>query len=124
MHLIKLDGKSIIRQISALERLINIYADKKKSVAGTLLNEYWTEDIGLTMPALIGRDLYQGSFGNIEWNNCNMKTKFTHYKQNLRVEVVVGDYEQIFLFCSEDEIAFYLEFLRDVQNTYIKNNGA
>ena len=115
LYKIKLNASKIAKQISTLEKLKIIYSDKKTSIAGKTLDEYWREDIILTMPALIGQDQTRGEFGDIEWKEYDLTMRFTHFKQELRVEVNFDEYKQIFLFCSEKEIENYLDFLRYVQ---------
>ena len=115
LYKIKLNASKIAKQISTLEKLKLIYSNKKTSIAGYLLGEYWREDINLTMPALIGQDRLSGGFGNIEWKEYDLTMRFTHFEQELRVEVNFDDYKQIFLFCSEKEIENYLNFLRSIQ---------
>jgi hypothetical protein len=114
MYEIKLNPNCITKQISALERLKVIYADKKTVVAGKKMNDYWRENINLTMPAIIGRDRLRGEFGDIEWKESNLTMCFSQYKQELRVEVNFDEFKPIFLFCSEQEIDDYLSFLKSV----------
>jgi hypothetical protein len=115
MYQVKLYASDITRQIYALESLRKVYNEKKKSILGTQLSDYWKEDINLSMPALIGKDRLRGEFGDIEWKEYNLTMRFTQFKQELRVEVNFDDYKQIFLFCSEEEIGNYLAFLRSIQ---------
>lgn len=116
LYKIKLNTREIASQISTLEKLKIIYSDKKTSIVGKSLDDFWKEDINLTMPALIGHDRLQDGFGDIEWKEYNLSMSFTQFKQELRVVVYFDDYfKQIFLFCSEQEIENYIGFLRYVQ---------
>lgn len=114
LYQVKLYASDITQQIYALENLRKVYNEKKKNIAGTQLSEYWSEDINLNMPALIGHDLLRGEFGDIEWKYYNLSMRFTQFKQELRVEVSFDENKQIFLFCSEEDIVNYLAFLKNI----------
>ena len=66
------------------------------------------------MPALIGIDRLRDKFGDIEWEKHNLTMSFSHFKQELQVEVNFNGYIPIFLFRSEKEIDDYLDLLRTV----------
>lgn len=114
MYQIKLDASDIATQISVLEELKQAYVEKKTSIAGIQLNDYWRENIDLSMPALLGYDRLRDGFGDIEWRKLNLTMRFTQFNQQLRVEVNFDEYKEIFLFCNETEIDNYLFFLKSV----------
>ena len=119
LYHVKLNANAINSQISALEELKRIYIEKKQDISEIVLNEFWREDISLTMPALIGIDFFSNNeLGDIRWRECELTMEFCHYEQELRVTIEFPNYKfgstkmPLLQFCNETEIEDYLNFLK------------
>lgn len=116
MYQVKLSSYDIDRHIHFLEILQTMYSQKKSKLKGINLSEYWNENINMSIPALIGEEQFQNGFGDIKWKECNLSMRFTHFKNELRIGVLADSYKDIFLFCNEQEINSYLEFLKSIKS--------
>ena len=121
MYHIKLDANDIRQQINALTQLKQAYSKRKSSFSYNKINDYSSEDIGIKLPALIGKDRLRDQFGDMEWKHTDLISQFTAYNQELRIRISYVDVSKygndILLFRNEKEIDDYLNFLKSV-NTY------
>lgn len=115
MYQVKLSSYDIVRHIHILEILQKMYSQKQSQLKGMKLSEYWNENINMSIPALIGEEQLKNGFGDIKWKECNLSMRFTHFKNELRIEVLADSYKDIFLFCNNQEINSYLEFLKSIK---------